>query len=333
MHKVKIIAEAGVNHNGSLDLAKKMVDVAKEAGADYVKFQTFRPEKLASRFAEKANYQKETTDRSESQQEMLRKLILSDQEYVDLSEYCKKKNIGFISTPFEIDSLKFLFNIDMDFWKIPSGEVTNYPFLVEVAKTSKPVVLSTGMSNLEEVKQAVRVLKENGTTRISLLHCNTQYPTPYEDVNLSAMITLKETFGCEVGYSDHTPGIEIPIAAVAMGATIIEKHFTLDRNMEGPDHKASLEPNELKAMIDAIRHIAVSLGSGVKQASGSEIANIGVVRKSIVAARTIKKGDIFSNENLTTKRPGTGISPMEWNNLLGQPAIKDFEEDELIILK
>lgn len=333
MHKVKIIAEAGVNHNGSLDLAKKMVDVAKEAGADYVKFQTFRPEKLASRFAEKANYQKETTDRSESQQEMLRKLILSDQEYVDLSEYCKKKNIGFISTPFEIDSLKFLFNIDMDFWKIPSGEVTNYPFLVEVAKTSKPVVLSTGMSNLEEVKQAVRVLKENGTTRISLLHCNTQYPTPYEDVNLSAMITLKETFGGEVGYSDHTPGIEIPIAAVAMGATIIEKHFTLDRNMEGPDHKASLEPNELKAMIDAIRHIAVSLGSGVKQASESEIANIDVVRKSIVAARTIKKGDIFSNENLTTKRPGTGISPMEWNNLLGQPAIKDFEEDELIILK
>lgn len=333
MCEVKIIAEAGVNHNGNISLAKRMVDVAKEAGADYVKFQTFKPEKLASKFASKADYQKETTDKNESQQDMLKKLALKDEEYKELATYCEKKGIGFISTPFETDSLRVLEMIDMDFWKLSSGEVTNYPFLVEVARTKKPVVLSTGMSNLEEVRQAIKVLKSNGTTKISLLHCNTQYPTPYEDVNLLAMKTLQEAFECEVGYSDHTPGIEVSIAAVALGATIIEKHFTLDKSMDGPDHKASLEPDELKAMVGAIRHIERAIGNGKKVMSKSEQANLSIVRKSIVAAKNIRKGEVLSEENISTKRPGTGISPMKWEEVIGQVAVRDFQEDEMIVME
>lgn len=330
MSGVIIIAEAGVNHNGNVDCAKRMVDEAVACGADYIKFQTFKPELLASKFAEKANYQKQTTDSAESQLDMLKKLALSEDEYIDLSLYANGQGIGFISTPFELDSLNFLKNIRMDFWKLPSGEITNYPFLVEIARTGMPVVMSTGMSDIEEIRAAIEVLKDNGAGDISLLHCNTQYPTPYEDVNLRVMETLRNEFGCEVGYSDHTPGIEVPIAAVAMGATIIEKHFTLDRNMEGPDHRASLEPNELKAMVQAIRNIEKAIGTDEKKPTNSEYANRMVARKSIVASKNIRKGEVLSSDNLTTKRPGNGISPMKWNEVLGTLAVRDFGEDELI---
>lgn len=330
MKHVTIIAEAGVNHNGDIDLAKKMIDVAKRAGVDYIKFQTFKPEKLASRFAVKAEYQKENTGTDESQVEMLKKLTLSEKEYRELADYAQNNNIGFISTPFESDSLEFLKSIDMDFWKLPSGEVTNYPFLVEIAKTGMPVVMSTGMCDLKEISDAISILRNNGANSISLLHCNTQYPTPFEDVNLHVMETLRREFNVEVGYSDHTRGIEVPIAAVAMGATIIEKHFTLDKNMEGPDHKASLEPDELAAMVKAIRNIECALGLNVKEPTKSEIANRAVARKSIVAKCSIKAGDSFSVDNLTTKRPGNGVSPMKWNELVGKKANRDYSEDELI---
>ena len=328
---VYIIAEAGVNHNGSFALACKLVDAAKEAGADCIKFQTFKAENLVSRTAKKAEYQKKTTGDS-SQQDMLKKLELSFNEFLQLKKYCEQVGICFLSTPFDFDSIDFLNSIDMPFWKLPSGEVTNLPYLLALAKTGKPVVMSTGMCNMGEIQEAIHVLKTNGTKDIKLLHCNTEYPTPFEDVNLKAMQTMHETFHLEVGYSDHTKGIEVPIAAVALGATIIEKHFTLDRNMEGPDHKASLEPDELAAMISAIRNIEKSLGTGIKEPSLSEKKNIIVARKSIVAKTKIKAGDFFTEKNITVKRPGTGISPMKWFEVLGTKSVRDFDEDELITL-
>ena len=330
MEHVCIIAEAGVNHNGSFNLAKRMVEAAKEAGVDYVKFQTFNPKKLVSKFAEKAEYQKETTCADESQLEMLQKLTLTNDNFIELKKYCDAIGIGFISTPFDLDSIRFLETFNMDFWKVPSGEVTNLPYLEAIAKTGRKVVMSTGMCNIEEIKEAIDVLEKNGTKEVEILHCNTQYPTPFEDVNLSAMLTIKKEVGKTVGYSDHTLGIEVPIAAVAMGAKIIEKHFTLDKNMEGPDHRASLNPVELKQMVSAIRNIEKSIGSGDKVASFSESANKSVARKSIVASRDIKRGEVLSENNLTTKRPGSGISPMKWYEVLGNTAKRDFKEDELI---
>ncbi len=330
-NKVLIIAEAGVNHNGSLELAKKLIDVAKECGVDIVKFQTAKLESLVSKCAPMAEYQKNNIGQVKSQKDMLKELLLSFDDFVELKKYCDEKEIEFLSTPFDIDSIYFLDDM-VSVWKVPSGEITNLPYLIEIAKTKKPVILSTGMSEMYEIEDAVRVLRQNGTEKLILLHCNTQYPTPYEDVNLYAMNQLKEEFGVEVGYSDHTPGIEVPVAAVAMGATVIEKHFTLDKNMEGPDHKASLEPKELAEMVRSIRNIEKALGSGIKKPSDSEKANKAVARKSIVASRKIEKGEIFTEENLTTKRPGNGISPMKWFEVLGQTATRDFEEDELISL-
>ncbi len=328
---VYVIAEAGVNHNGSFDLACKLVDAAKAAGVDCIKFQTFKSNNLVSHNAQKAEYQKNTTGEG-SQVDMLKKLELSYDEFLALKKYCDNTGICFLSTPFDFESIDFLNSIDMPFWKIPSGEVTNYPYLVALAKTGKPVVMSTGMCSMDEIQAAIDVLRRNGTTEIKLLHCNTEYPTPFEDVNLLAMQTMRDEFGLEVGYSDHTKGIEVPIAAVALGASIIEKHFTLDCNMEGPDHKASLEPDELTRMVSSIRHIEKSLGSGDKVPSPSEIKNKTVARKSIVAKKNIKAGDVLSEDNITVKRPGSGINPMRWNEVLGTKAIKDFEEDELIEL-
>ena len=330
---VKIIAEAGVNHNGSLKTAKQMVLAAKGAGADYVKFQTFCPEKLVSKYAGKAEYQKQATGAEESQLEMLGRLALSQEDFKELKEYCSRQGIGFLSTPFDIESIHFLDKLGMDFWKLPSGELTNLPYLLEVAKTGKPVVMSTGMSRLEEVKASVDALQRAGAGELTLLHCNTEYPTPMVDVNLRAMAALHNACSLPVGYSDHTLGIEIPIAAAALGASVIEKHFTLDRAMEGPDHRASLEPKELKAMALAIRNVELALGSGEKGPSPSEKKNITAARKSIVANCQIKKGEIFTEKNLAAKRPGNGISPMRWFELLGQAAERDFEPDELITKK
>ena len=330
--KTYVIAEAGVNHNGSYDLACRLAEKAKAAGSDCVKFQTFKPEHLVSRTAQKAEYQKATTGNADSQLEMLRALELSYSDFIHLKAHCEGIGITFLSTPFDLESLAFLDELGVPFWKIPSGEVTNLPYLLAIAKTKKPVVMSTGMCELEEIRAAVEVLKSNGTPEIKLLHCNTEYPTPFADVNLRAMDTLRREFGLEVGYSDHTQGIEVPIAAVAMGATIIEKHFTLDKNMEGPDHKASLEPRELAAMVSAIRNIEQAIGNGEKTASPSERKNRSIVRKSIVAKCSIQAGEIFTAENLTTKRPGTGIDPMNWFEVLGKAAPRNFEEDEVIIL-
>lgn len=326
---VYIIAEAGVNHNGSFDLACRLVDAAKAAGADCIKFQTFRSQNLVSRNAGKADYQKDTTGDG-SQSDMLSKLELSYDAFSRLKQYCEEVGITFLSTPFDLESVAFLDELGVPFWKIPSGEVTNLPYLEALAKTGRPVVMSTGMCEMGEIEAAIRVLREHGTADIRLLHCNTEYPTPFADVNLRAMETMRRAFGVEVGYSDHTKGIEVPIAAVALGATIIEKHFTLDRNMEGPDHKASLEPDELAAMVSAIRNIEQALGSGVKTVSPSERKNIAVARKSIVAKRAIKAGERLTEENLTVKRPGSGVSPMRWRGVLGTAAIRDFEEDEMI---
>ena len=324
-----IIAEAGVNHNGNYELAKQLALKAKEAGADYVKYQTAVPEKVISRYAEMAEYQKENTGKVESQLEMCKRIHLKLTDYAPLKKYCEEIGINFISTPFDLDSIDVLTNIGMDFWKIPSGEITNYPYLVKIANTHMPVVMSTGMCEIHEIREALNVLCDNGLTKeqISLLHCNTEYPTPMKDVNLRAMDDLSREFGVRVGYSDHTKGIEVPIAAVAMGAQIIEKHFTLDHTMEGPDHKASLEPDELKAMVDAIRNIEQAMGDGSKHVSESERKNIAIARKSIIAARAIKKG-----EPLTEKRPGNGISPMKWKEVIGTVAIRDFKEDEVIEL-
>ncbi len=329
MKKILIIAEAGVNHNGDILLAKKMIDSAKQAGADIIKFQTFDINGVVSKHAEMAEYQKKNIGVTKSQQEMLRKLALRQDDFIELINDCKETGIKFLSTPFDIQSVKFL-NDFQDIWKIPSGEITNYPYLVEIAKTGKEVILSTGMSTLKEVDEALEILKSNGAGKITLLHCTTDYPAALQDINLKAMLTMKEHSGCDVGYSDHTLGIEIPIAAAAMGAAVIEKHFTLDKTMEGPDHKASLEPDELAAMVKAIRNIEMALGDGLKNPSESEIKNIPIARKSIIAAKDIKKGEVFTAENITTKRPGIGVNPMRWNEVIGTRAIRDFEEDELI---
>ncbi len=331
MSKILVIAEAGVNHNGSLKTAKKLVETAKECGADIVKFQTFNPRKLASGQAQMAEYQKKNIGKEETQEAMLHKLALDRGEFRSLAYYCDKVGIQFLSTPFDIESIHFLSDMQ-DIWKIPSGEITDYPYLVEIAKTGKKIILSTGMSTLEEVDAALHILKKGVPKEITLLHCTTEYPVPVKDVNLRAMLTLKARFGYDVGYSDHTSGIEIAIAAAAMGATMIEKHFTLDRGMEGPDHKASLEPCELDSMIRAVRNVEQAMGDGYKRVTASEMENIKIVRKSIVASKDIKKGESLSESNITTKRPGNGVSPMEWLDVLGTNAIRDFREDELIEL-
>ena len=305
------------------------------AGVDYIKFQTFKASKLVTKAAKQAEYQQKNIGKEgDSQFQMLKKLELSPEDHEVLIAYCKDKGIKFFSTAFDFDSIEYLHSLDLGLWKVPSGEVTNYPFLKRVAAYNEKTILSTGMCEMSDVRAAVEALYKNGLSKenLILLHCNTEYPTPFEDVNLKAMDALRKEFGVEVGYSDHTKGIEVPIAAVALGATVIEKHFTLDKNMEGPDHKASLEPVELKAMVSAIRNIEQAIGTGVKTASASERKNIGVVRKSIVAACSIKKGDAFTEENLTVKRPGTGISPMRWEEVIGKKATKDYEEDELIAL-
>lgn len=332
MKKVFIIAEAGVNHNGSVEIAKKLIDKAKDANVDAIKFQTFKSENVVSKNAEKAEYQKKNDKNSESQLEMIKKLELSFHDFEELKNYCKQKNILFLSTAFDNESIDFLNSLELPLFKIPSGEITNYPYLKKIAQIGKQVIMSTGMSTIEEIEQAVNVLETNGLERlqISLLHCNTEYPTPFEDVNLRAMQTLKEFFNVKIGYSDHTDGIEVSVAAVAMGAKIIEKHFTLNKNMEGPDHKASLEPDELKKMVESIRNIELALGNSKKQPSNSEIKNINIARKSIVAFRSIKKGENFTENNITTKRPGNGLSPMKWETILGKPAIRDFKTDEMI---
>jgi len=331
-----IIAEAGVNHNGSLELAKQLVDKAVEAGVDYIKFQTFKASKLVTKAAKQAEYQQKNIGREgDSQYQMLKKLELSAEDHEELIAYCNAGGIKFFSTAFDFDSIEYLHSLNLGLWKIPSGEVTNYPFLKRVAAFNEKTILSTGMCDMDDVRAAVEALYNNGLSRenLILLHCNTEYPTPFEDVNLKAMDALRNEFGVEVGYSDHTKGIEVPIAAVALGATVIEKHFTLDRNMEGPDHKASLEPDELKAMVNAIRNIEKAVGGdGTKHISDSERKNIAIARKSIVAACNIKTGAVFTEDNITVKRPGNGVSPMRWEEVLGQVAKRDFAEDELIQL-
>ncbi len=331
-----VIAEAGVNHNGSLELAKQLVDKAAEAGADYIKFQTFKAENLVTSYAKQAEYQQRNTNfDKQSQYQMLKKLELSTKDHKVLMNYCQERGIRYFSTAFDFESIDFLHSLKLGMWKIPSGEVTNYPFLKRIACFNEKTILSTGMCDMEDVRHAVNVLYRNGLAKanLAILHCNTEYPTPFEDVNLGAMVSLHEEFDVAVGYSDHTKGIEVPIAAVALGATIIEKHFTLNHNMEGPDHKASLEPNELKAMITAIRNTekAVS-GDGRKHISKSECKNMVIARKSIIASRDIHRGELFTEENLTVKRPGTGISPMKWELVIGKRAIRDFMKDELIEL-
>lgn len=327
-----IIAEAGVNHNGSIDIARQLIDVASESGADAVKFQTFKAENLVSINAKKAQYQEKNTNLKETQFEMIKKLELNTEAYESLISHCQSKNIMFLSSPFDIDSIKLLDNLGMEIFKIPSGEITNLPYLRYLGKLNKQIILSTGMSNIDEIKDAVEILLEEGTPKekITLLHANTMYPTPMEDVNLNAMLTIGRTFDITYGYSDHTLGIEVDIAAVAMGAKCIEKHFTLDKSMKGPDHEASLEPDELKSMIKAIRNIELALGSYEKKASNSEKANINIARKSIVAKTQISKGDVLNEENLAIKRPGNGISPMKWEEVLGMKATKNYIEDELI---
>ena len=336
MKKVIIIAEAGVNHNGDINKAMQLIDKAVEASVDYIKFQTFKTELCISKNAVKADYQIENTQNSsESQLEMVKKLELSFDQFIELEKYCNQKNIKFLSTGFDSESLTFLAQLGVTIAKIPSGEITNLPYLRQVASLFPEVILSTGMATIDEIKDAVKVLTDNGVSKdkITILHCNTEYPTPMEDVNLKAMLHIQRELGIPVGYSDHTLGIEVPIAAVALGATVIEKHFTLDKTLPGPDHKASLEPNELKAMVSAIRNIEKAIGgSGLKEVSKSEEKNKPIARKSIVASTDIKKGNIFTPENLTVKRPGTGISPMQWDEVIGKEAKRDFQEDELIEL-
>lgn len=332
--RVFIIAEAGVNHNGQLTLAKQLVEAAAGAGADAVKFQTFRAENLVAASAPKAAYQKKTTGANESQLEMLRKLELSAADFLALKEHCAAHNILFLSTPFDLESIDFLAGLGLEIFKIPSGELTNLPYLRKIGGLGKDLILSTGMADLAEVQASVAVLIQAGTQRerLAVLHCNTEYPTPYEDVNLRVMETLGTTLRLRVGYSDHTLGIEVPIAAVALGAAIIEKHFTLDKTMPGPDHQASLEPGELRQMVQAVRHIEIALGQKEKKTTRSELQNRVIARKSIVAAHAIHKGEILNDLNLTVKRPGTGISPMQWDQVLGRPAPRNFVKDELIVL-
>nr|MBP7472257.1 N-acetylneuraminate synthase [Prevotella sp.] len=330
-----IIAEAGVNHNGSLALAEQLVDKAVEAGVDIIKFQTFNADKLVKRDAKQAEYQKKNIgDGNDSQYDMLKKLELSKADHEELISYCKQRHIKFFSTAFDLDSIDYLHSLNLGLWKIPSGEIANYPYIRKIAQYGEPVILSTGMCDEQDINNALDVLFKFGLPKdkITILHCNTQYPTPYEDVNLKAMLTIKKDFGVNIGYSDHTKGIEVPIAAVALGATVIEKHFTLDRNMPGPDHKASLEPDELKAMVYSIRNIESALGDGIKKVSPSEQSNMSVARKSIVAACPIKKGEIFTEDNLTVKRPGIGISPMKWETIIGKTATMNYHEDDLIHL-
>ncbi|EPH5975493.1 N-acetylneuraminate synthase [Campylobacter upsaliensis] len=330
MKKVLIIAEAGVNHNGDINLAKKLIEQAAKAGADVVKFQTFKANSCVSVSAKKAKYQLETTAKEESQLEMIQKLELSYESHFELMKHCKKHGIAFLSTPFDLESVEFLRGLDLPYFKIPSGEITNLPYLKAVAKCKKKVLLSTGMANLGEIEAALEILRKNGTRNITLLHCNTEYPTPFEDVNLNALKTLKEAFKLEVGYSDHTEGIVASLGAVALGAVVIEKHFTLDKTMEGPDHRASLEFEELRALCKGIRELEKALGSGIKKASKSEVKNKIIARKSLVAKREIQKGEKFSIENLTTKRPGSGISAMRYEEYLGKRALKTYKKDELI---
>ena len=336
MNRVIIIAEAGVNHNGDIELAKKLIDVAAEAGVDYVKFQTFKSESLVSKFAKKAAYQIENTqDAIESQLQMLKKLELSNSQHFELVQYCNNKNVSFFSTAFDLESLSFLKELGLNIVKIPSGEITNLPYLRKAAELFKEVIISTGMSSMVEIEEALDVFLQAGIKKndITILHCNTEYPTPMSDVNLNAMLAIQEMFGVKVGYSDHTKGIEVPIAAVAMGGSMIEKHFTLDRSLPGPDQLASLEPDELMNMVHSIRNIEKAIGgSGIKEPSESEIKNISIARKSIVAKTIIQKGDRFTEFNITTKRPGLGLSPMKWDEVIGKIACQDFDEDELINL-
>jgi len=332
--KTLIIAEAGVNHNGNMNMARRLIDAAADAGADWVKFQTFKADQLVTKKAEKASYQNQGTGSSESQHTMLSKLELTRDMHNELIEHCKSRGIKFFSTGFESESLDLLIELGLDYFKIPSGEITNLPYLRHVGQYRKPVILSTGMSTLDEIEKALNILEQEGTPRdcIIVLHCNTEYPTPMIDVNLRAMLTIRDTFSVQVGYSDHTLGIEVAIAAVALGAKVIEKHFTIDRKLPGPDHKASLNPEELKLMVKAIRNIEKAMGDGIKRPSVSELKNKSTVRKSLVASRPIFKGEVFSEANLVVKRPGTGLSPMRWDEVLGRKASRNFEADELIEL-
>lgn len=332
MKKTLIIAEAGVNHNGSLELAKKLVDKAVYANVDIIKFQTFTVEDLTTKNAQKAEYQKNNLSGEDTQHKMLKNLELKREEFIELKKYCHSSGIEFLSTAFDLRSIEFLNELGMKRWKIPSGEITNLPYLIKIAKSNKPIILSTGMSTMNDIRSAISILMHNGAGELTVLHCTTEYPTPFHDVNLNAMLTIKEEFDVQVGYSDHTRGIEVSIAAVALGAEVIEKHFTLDRNMEGPDHKASLEPDELKAMVTSIRHIDLALGDGIKKPAESEKKNMAIARKSIIAKKDIKAGEVLSEENLTIKRPGHGISPMRWFEVIGKVASRDFQEDELIEL-
>lgn len=335
MNSVLIIAEAGVNHNGSMQIAKQLVDKAVEAGVDIIKFQTFKSEKLVSKAAKQAEYQQRNIGKKdEGQLAMLKKLELSVEDHYELIKYCKERNIRFWSTAFDMESVDFLHSLNIGLWKIPSGEITNYPYIKKIASFHEPVILSTGMCELNDIEAALNVLVAEGVDKeeITILHCNTEYPTPFKDVNLKAMLEIGEKFGVKIGYSDHTKGIEVPIAAVALGATVVEKHFTLDKNMEGPDHKASLEPDELKSMVSSIRNIEQALGSGHKTVSESERKNIEIARKSIVAACPIKKGEVLTETNLTVKRPGNGINPMRWNEVVGTVATRDYSEEDMIEL-
>jgi N,N'-diacetyllegionaminate synthase len=329
---VFIIAEAGVNHNGSIELAYKLIDEASASGADAVKFQTFKAENLVTINAQKAEYQKQATDQSESQFNMLKKLELDANAHKRLIDYCKKKDIIFLSTPYDHESIDLLYGLGLQIFKIPSGEITNLTYLRHVGSLNKKVILSTGMSNLKEIGDAIKILTNAGTLKanITVLHANTMYPTPMEDVNLRAMQTIQGKFNITVGYSDHTLGIEVDIAAVALGASIIEKHFTIDKTMDGPDHKSSIDPEELKAMVSSIRNIEKALGSSIKKPSKSEKSNITTARKSIVASKPIKKGEFFTEENITIKRPGIGISPMKWDTILGTVAERNYQLDDLL---
>jgi len=332
-NSVYIIAEAGVNHDGELSKAIQLIDQAKNAGADAVKFQTFKASNIVTKYAKKANYQQENMNTDKNDQlSMLKKLELSEEDHYKLLKHSQKVGIEFLSTPFDTESADFLNSLGMKIFKLASGEITNLPLLKKISSFKRKVIMSTGMANLKEVEACVATLIEFGQPKeeIIILHCNTEYPTPFQDVNLTAMLTIKNATGCQIGYSDHTEGIEIPIAAVTLGATVIEKHYTLDKSLDGPDHKASLNPEELKSMIIAVRKIELALGTGIKEPSKSEIKNMINVRKSIVAKTFIKKGELFTEQNLTTKRPASGISPMRWNDFINKHAEKDFEQDEMI---
>jgi N,N'-diacetyllegionaminate synthase len=330
--KTIVIAEAGINHNGDIEIAKKLIATAQNAGADYVKFQTYKSENLVSSSLGCALYQEKNAKANQTQYEMLKKLELSYGDFKELHCFCKETGIVFISTPFDLESIQFLNSLDMPFWKIPSGEITNLPYLEMIAKTGKPIIMSTGMAEINEIDVTLALLKKHSVSDISILHCTTEYPAPYKNVNLKFIDTLKRRYGLQVGYSDHTEGIEIPIAAVVMGATIIEKHFTLDKNMPGPDHKASIEPQELKQMIDSIRHVEQAVGDGIKVISETEKRNSCVARKCIVAASLIAKGELYSENNITTKRAGSGLSPMRWYDVIGKRADRDYRKDEPITL-